>query len=208
MGITIYYSGKLFSMEQLPTLIEEVTEICQRVGWEYQIIYRSFEIPVQGIAFAPKGSQYVWMTFLDDGTLISPDSYLTAQELELDIEDECRVETKTHYAGPKAHMMLITLVKYIGAKYFSAIGMYDESHFWETRNEAICRREFEVMEQWVAQMICKLDKLDGRIGDVGDSGELVDERIWALMDEMPMFDVLTLLETPRPSTDEFSTMDN
>ena len=208
MGITIYYFGKIRAMAELPSLVNEVTELCQHVGWEHEIIYRSFEIPVQGIAFAPKGSDPVWMTFLDNGTLLSPDGYEMIQQFELDLEKDCKVETKTHYAGVKNHMRVIKLIKYLGAKYFSDISMYDESRYWQTGSETICRREFEIMEKWVTQMISKLDELDGRIGDVGESGELVEERISALINKMPVLDVLNHLITSRPGMDEFTTLDN
>lgn len=208
MGITIYYCGRLHSMEQLPCLVEEVIHLSGRAGWENEIIYRSHEIPLQGIAFAPKGSEPVWLTFLDDGDLVNPNDYEMITKGSDELMKKYRAETKTHYTGATNHIRIIKLIKYLGAKYFSEFGMYDESQYWQTGNEAICRKEFEIMEKWVSQLVSRLDEMDGRIGEIGETGELVNERIHALMMRMPVEDLATYLDTPRPETEVMGSLDN
>ncbi|MEP6794523.1 MAG: hypothetical protein ABJB16_09380 [Saprospiraceae bacterium] len=204
MGITIYYSGKLRTMEQLPSLMDEVIQHCNHVKWEYEIIYRSFEIPLQGIAFEPKGSHAVWMTFMDDGLLVAPHDYAIAKDPVRKFKNDYRVDTKTHYVGADVHMQMITFIRYLSDTYFSKFVMYDESEYWQTNNRSTCEREFGIMEQWVRQMINKLDELDGRIGEIGDAGEIVDERIYNLLLQMPPLEVLEHLHTPRPGMEVFS----
>lgn len=205
MGITIYYKGKLHTMEKLPSLIEEVIFFCRQSHWEYELFHRSCEVPVQGIAFEPKGSHAVWMTFNDNGELITPPAY---EEFGEDIDKNYQVNTKTHYAGYKNHIRVVELIRYLALEYFSEFSMLDESQFWQTRNKAICQKEFEIMEQWVGQMINRLDELDGRIGEIGDAGEIVDERIFCLLMNMPAEELAVLLDTPRPVTAMMGSLDN
>ncbi len=35
MGLTIHYSARLKNRDLLPQFIEEVADICQSIGWEY-----------------------------------------------------------------------------------------------------------------------------------------------------------------------------
>ncbi len=205
MGITIYYRGKLRSMEQLPSLVEETKSICKRIGWEYELIHRSYEVPIQGIAFEPKGSHAIWMTFNDDGQLITPYDYV---EFGKDLDKNYQADTKTHFAGAGTHMKIVELIRYLAIMYFSGFGMYDESQYWQTRNKAICEKEFDIMERWVRQLIGRLDELDGRVGEIGEAGEIMDERIHDLMMTMPWEDLAEHLCTPRPEPEVMSNLDN
>ncbi|HZV69293.1 MAG TPA: hypothetical protein VFG10_07110 [Saprospiraceae bacterium] len=120
----------------------------------------------------------------------------------LEQEKDYRVDTKTHFAGAGLHMQLITFIRFLSDTYFTTFGMYDESQYWQTNNKSICENEFTVMEQWVRQMIKKMDKIDGRIREIGNAGEMVDERIFNLLLFMPSSEIIEQLYTPRPIVDE------
>lgn len=201
MGITIYYAGKLRSMEQLPSLIKTVTTQCDLVHWEYTRIYSSFDIPIQGIAFEPKGSHAIWMTFLDDGRLVAPHDYIMAKEMGKRIKNDYQVDTKTHFAGAGVHMQIVDFIRDLSTTFFSKFRMFDDSEYWQTNNRNVCENEFRVMEKWVGQMIQKLDNLDGRPGDIGDAGEIMDERIIDLLRRMDPLDLVEQLHTPPPKAE-------
>jgi hypothetical protein len=181
MGLTIFYSGQLRNVSQMPDLIEEVTDICRSHDWKVDFHFRTNEIPVSGISFMPKGGQPIWLTFLQDGTLINADLYI--------IKDQVRfprrfrkafpiLNTTTQFAGIDAHMAIVRLMRYLKEKYFDRFHFIDESKYWETNDEDVCRRHFKMFEEWMDEMARELSKLDGRIHD---GGETVQERIDILL---------------------------
>ncbi|MFZ1676948.1 MAG: hypothetical protein WAT91_06730 [Saprospiraceae bacterium] len=198
MGITIFYSGRLRSLEQLPSLIKDVIHQCNQMKWGYEKILPSFEVPIEGIAFAPTGSQAIWMTFLENHQLVSPEDYEFSRHMGKRIKKDHLMETKTHFAGATIHMQIITYLRHLSDTYFSAFSLVDESQYWETNDKICCENEFRFMEKWVGQMICRLDALDGRVGEVGRSGEIMDERIMDLLKRMDPMDVVENLHTPPP----------
>ncbi|HZV69288.1 MAG TPA: hypothetical protein VFG10_07085 [Saprospiraceae bacterium] len=198
MGITIFYSGRLRSMELLPSRIKDVVHQCTQMKWGYEKILPSFEIPVEGIAFEPTGSQAIWMTFLENRQLVSPEDYLFSRHVGQRIKRDHLMETKTHFAGATIHMQIIPYVRHLSDTYFSAFRLVDESQYWETNDRSLCESEFRWMEKWVYQMISRLDALDGRVGEIGRSGEIMDERIMDLLRRMDPMDVVENLHTPPP----------
>jgi hypothetical protein len=146
MGLTIHYSGKLRNPGCLPTLLDETIDICQTLQWEYNVLERHDKFPIEGIMAAPEGSEPLWLTFLEDGTMCHPMIY------EIDLEEhggnlppdaEHWLFTKTQYAGVDAHMAMIRLIRHLTEKYFERFELHDESQYWETGDEAKCRQIFE-----------------------------------------------------------------
>lgn len=85
MGLTIHYSAHLRQMEDLPTLVKEVADICTSLNWEYQIIDAApIAVPaaamplepgetdpklitLKGIIFGPPERENVLLTFTNSG---------------------------------------------------------------------------------------------------------------------------------------------
>ncbi len=146
MGLTIHYSGRLRSRECLPALLEETIDICQTLAWPCEVLARRDDVPVEGLILVPEGSEPVWLTFLEDGTMCNPVMYAYLQAHPgSGIPASARewLFTKTQYAGVETHMALIRLLKYLSQKYFERFVLHDESQYWETGDEAICRQLFE-----------------------------------------------------------------
>jgi len=120
-----------------------------------------------GIDFTPDGSEPVSICFLSNGRMstimqlacwgdFETESVITIQSEELDAEgnwisssDSMKLDkaefnrllymcsTKTQYAGPDAHELIIGVLRYISKTYLSDFKLTDEAEFWETDNKQI-----------------------------------------------------------------------
>lgn len=145
MGLTIHYSGKLRNPAILPSLIEEAADISQTMQWPYEVIDKTPDVPVGGILIAPEGSEPLWLTFHEEGFMCNPMLYAYVQEVEgkgIPQEAEQWLFTKTQYAGVEVHMALIRLMRHLSQKYFEKFEVHDESQYWETNDEDLCRKRF------------------------------------------------------------------
>ena len=137
MGLSIHYSGILRDKKLLAHLIEEVKEISETLDWTPHIID---DKDLKGIAFAPKGSEPVFLTFDHNNRLLSPMNILTKgiyDNVRFDKELMFTTSTKTQYAGPDAHIAIIKLLKHISANYLQSFTLSDEGNYGETGDEKI-----------------------------------------------------------------------
>ncbi|MGB4848030.1 MAG: hypothetical protein WBP41_08945 [Saprospiraceae bacterium] len=180
MGLTIFYSGKIRDIQLLPELTSEVTDICDDLHWVTGPHRHSKEIPLQGFHFHPPGCEPVWLTFRQDGLLADPVYFIFKYCNDPDItpDQEYMLCTVTQYAGIDAHMALIRLLRYLSRKYFEDFQLIDESEYWETGDAGQCIKRFKYFTQEMDEMSGKLDPLDGR---VGETGETFSERIEELL---------------------------
>ena len=126
-----------------------------------------------GIEFTPEGSEPVSLCFLSNGRMssimqlacwgefneektmvlynaeVSEDGKveIRSEELKHTAEDFNRYlylcSTKTQYAGPRAHEMIIAVFRYINKTYLAEFRMVDEAEFWETGDEELLLKNFE-----------------------------------------------------------------
>ena len=69
MGLSIHYSGYLQRKKLLDHLIDEIKDICETLDWATKTID---EDEIKGVCFTPKGSEPVFLTFNQNGRLLSP----------------------------------------------------------------------------------------------------------------------------------------
>ncbi|HEX5112235.1 MAG TPA: hypothetical protein VFV79_05280 [Saprospiraceae bacterium] len=183
MGLTIHYSGKLRGAECIQPLIEETIDVCQSMNWPYQILPIDPEVPVEGILVNAEGSEPLWLTFQKDGTMCNPILYAYVLKEEgkgIPGEAEQWLFTKTQYAGVETHMALIRFMRYMSEKYFEKFELHDESQFWETNDEEVCRKTFEKYGLIMDMVGAALDSLE-HIPD--EPAESLAERIEKLLGE-------------------------
>ncbi len=183
MGLTIHYSGKLRGAECIQPLIEETIDICQSLNWPYEILSIDPEVPVEGILANPEGSEPLWLTFLQDGTMCNPILYAYVLKEEgkgIPAEAEQWLFTKTQFAGVDAHMAMIRFMRYLSEKYFERFELHDESQFWETNDEEICRKAFEKYGLIMDMMEAALESLE-HVPD--EPAEKLADRIEKLLEE-------------------------
>jgi hypothetical protein len=164
MGLTIHYSGKLRNPASIPSLIEEAIDISESMHWPYEIIEPIPNVPIQGVLISPEGSEPLWLTFHEAGFMCNPILYNYVLEVEgksIPADAEQWLFTKTQYAGVEVHMALIRLLRYLSQQYFERFELHDESQYWETNDESICRKRFG-----------EYDRLMNMVGDALDNMEI------------------------------------
>jgi len=137
MGLSIHYSGKIKDTGQIPLLIEEVLDVCTVFNWDYQIID---DESLTGISFTPPGCETLSLSFLPDGQLAS------WIRLLYDIEPATVISVKTQFAGMDVHKTIIKLLQYLSTKYFSRFDLQDEGGYWETGDEMVLARQFDIYD--------------------------------------------------------------
>ncbi len=72
---------------------------------------------------------------------------IRSEELKHTAEDYNRYlymcSTKTQFAGPQAHEMIIGVVRYVSKTYMADFKMVDEAQFWETGDKEMLLKNFE-----------------------------------------------------------------
>ena len=151
--IKIRYRGRLKSPSDVQPLIVETEDICKSNGWTYRIWDEdwkelqtvhlnpagqgmSFEghAPLKGISFSIGESEGIWLTFTPDGmlqslfTLVNPTFFLNDEQFPWQ-------RVKTGYDGPKSHLAMCKLFRYLEDKYFEVFEVLDESGYWEERDD-------------------------------------------------------------------------
>ena len=155
MGLTIHYKCSFKKSASLSEMIEEVRDIVEVYKWEYHIFEKEFpkggfgkkefNRNIYGIAFLPPQCEGVSLCFLSNGQMGNP------QMLEYWLKSKKPSEqrlifsnfTKTQYAGPKVHKIIIDLFRYLNKKYFKDLFLFDEGNYWQTNNEATLRYTFK-----------------------------------------------------------------
>ena len=162
MGLSIFYSGHLRDVSQLPALVEEVCDLCDGLQWKCEIFEPSIKYPLSGVVFCPSGSEEIWLTFLSDGCLANPASIYDIAGKSLVPSKNVVVDSIVQYAGPEARMQLIQMLRYLSKKYFRYLHITDESEYWKTGDPEKCRDWFLMFDSWMKNMSEDLGKLDGR----------------------------------------------
>ena len=164
MGLTIHYSGKLRNPADIPVLIAEASDIGKSMHWDVELLPHVDDIPLEGVLIAPQGSEPLWLTFHEKGFMCHPLLFVHVREVEgKDIPEDAEqwLFTKTQYAGVETHMAMIKFLRYLSEKYFERFELHDESEYWETNDESICRKNFD-----------RYDRLMSMVGDALDSMEI------------------------------------
>jgi len=180
MGLSIFYSGKLRNLQQLPELSAEIIDICSQLHWPYDYYTPTAKIPIRGIWFHPPGSDPIWMTFLSNGEVADPWT-IAARDIpgaQIKMNERILINPATQYAGPEAHMTLIRLLRYVSKKYFLDFRLTDESEYWETGNAEKCKDWFAMFAVWMNNMSADLGKLDGRGYETGEHFAERMEDLW------------------------------
>lgn len=160
MGLTVHYFGKLTSPAGVFGLIDEVSDICESAGWEYEVIDRVLEgVPddylkllddgatafhARGISFqVHEKAESTMLCFGPDGRTLSPMA-LFRPDLT-DWNDDLLAHysfSKTQFAGPDGHVVLCRILKYLFGKYFAEVEVNDEGEYYHTEDRALLDQKF------------------------------------------------------------------
>lgn len=145
MGLSIHYSATIRHISLVEQLIEETTDVCKSMQWEYHAIRETGDDGVNGIVFSPQNWDPVFLTFLQNRRMCSPINLKYKKSYAangLDPELIYTTSTKTQFAGPAAHIALLKFLKYLKEKYFETFEMDDEGYYWETNDKKILLKRF------------------------------------------------------------------
>ena len=125
-----------------------------------------------GIDFTPEGSEPVSVCFLSNGRMSSiiqlacwgkfrEEEHFTVITEEWDADGKtrsstekrmldqtkynqmlCGCSTKTQFAGPDTHELIIGVLRYISNNFLSDFELRDEGEFWETDDSALLQKNF------------------------------------------------------------------
>lgn len=155
MGLTFHYSGSFRKDASLQGLIEEVKDIAEINGWPHHVFEKqfppdgfdkeTFNNKIYGISFNPPGSEPVWLCFLSNGKLSTPElvQFYGKAENPNERKNLYLVSTKTQTAGVSTHKLIIDLLKYLDRRYLTGLKVYDEGQYWETGDEILLEEIFK-----------------------------------------------------------------
>lgn len=170
MGVTIHYSGNLRNPADIAPLIAETIDISTSMNWEHDVIDPKPGMPVRGIVIVPENSDPLWLTFHERGFICNP--ILISFMMEVDPghvtakEAEYWLCTRTQDAGFDVHKKLISLLRYLSEKYLSRLVVHDDSQYWETNDEGICRQYFEESKKEFNKEITDFEEFNPIFGNI------------------------------------------
>ena len=166
MGLTIHYAAQLNDPRSLPLLVAEVQDICASAHWTYTRIPvddQEEHLDLRGIVVnLSRESEPLWLTFSSDGRLTTPLAYQMRDRFP---DWAFQAFTKTQFAGPQTHIVLVHLLKYLAGKYFSSIQVNDEGQYWDTEDVGVLRERFETYQQVFNQVFDVLQTLPAVPGE-------------------------------------------
>jgi len=168
MGITLFYKGRIKSAELLPKLIEEVKDIAMANKWHYHgfndtfpensLGKESFDDELYGISFTPPGCETLDLVFLSNGKLASVLNFCMNRHSP-DFELIDGTFAKTQFAGFEVHKLLVHMLDHISKKYLDNFEMMDEANYWETRDEEVLRKNFELLDNLINSFQNRLETI-------------------------------------------------
>lgn len=157
MGITINYKGKLDSPSLTDAFCDELEDIAQSMGWDYNRFDfdEKDETPVKGLFIGPKDKSEPLQFMIDK------EGYLrNALLLEhFDHTDEMTFlnHTKTQYAPIGIHIVIIKLLKYLHQKYISNLEVWDEGDYWQTGDAVLLKKKMDFLAEKMDQFATMLE---------------------------------------------------
>jgi hypothetical protein len=151
-------------------MIDEVADICESAGWEYQLIDLELEgVPedylkllddkatkyrARGISFSVhEKAESTMFCFGPDGRTLSPMA-LFRPDLT-DWNDDMLAHysfTKTQFAGADGHVVLCKILKYLFGKYFSEVEVNDEGEYYYTEDRTLLDQRFGAYDEAFAKV--------------------------------------------------------
>jgi len=182
MGVTIHYKGRINDPVIINSLIDEISDICEDMKWEYTIIEKEENDidhpPIQGIVFSiHEECEPVGFIFDKNGRLRSPISIPFYEEND---KHQLVVSVKTQFSSPDIHIVLIKLLRYIKSKYIENLEVTDEGEYWETSNKARLKYLFDFLNEKL-NIICDILEGNKNKFSKSDSPEQIADKIEELL---------------------------
>jgi hypothetical protein len=165
MGITIHYSGRFNPNASLEELVIEVKEIAENFNWPHRIFETEFPEQVDddnthngkvyGIQITPPEFESVDICFLSNRRMSGLINLMLWNDATNPTEREYiyKLHSKSQFAGPHLHKTVIELFRHLNKRaYFAAFELYDESAYWETKDEVLMQQNFKFLGEMIENM--------------------------------------------------------
>jgi hypothetical protein len=161
LDLGFFYSGSFSKDASLCEMIQEIKDIVGVNEWkcmEFEDTFPEDDLggkyydseTIYGISFTPANCDTIWLCFLSNGKISSPEHL----ELFGYTEDEgklsalCTMYAYTHIAGQKIHMQVLDLLRYLNKKYFSELDIKDLSNYWTSGDEETMKQTIKVHQEF------------------------------------------------------------
>ncbi|MEN8119184.1 MAG: hypothetical protein ABFS35_02510 [Bacteroidota bacterium] len=177
MGLTIHYQGSLNSKEKITQLVNELEDISKDMGWDYTLIEKYKEDkdtvpPLYGIVMTTaKGCEMLSFIFDEDGNLRHP---VALQYFDYDDKNQLYVATKTQYATPEDHIVIIKLLRYIKKVYITNLKVIDEGEYWQSSDKERLVYLFNFLKEKIEQ-VANIIENSGELAEVKNNDELIEK---------------------------------
>jgi hypothetical protein len=168
MGITIFASGTINTLEAIPQLVVEVKEIAEKHGWRYSVVDDDFKVEsaaklVPATADQPaviEGSLGLKgiVLFIDPkceslGILFNRSGALTCvmqQMLRSDLPGlEPFTSCKTQFGCIDSHIEMVHLLDILKKRYIADLVVTDEGEYWESRDVERLSNKRDVLDHYM-----------------------------------------------------------
>ena len=163
MGLSIHYRGQLKDRKKVHALRKELVNISKEMGWEYTLIEKNKDdkdtVPtLYGIVITTaKGCEMLSFIFDEDGKLRHP---VALMYYDYNDKTQLYVATKTQFASPADHIVIIKLLRYIKKVYFSNLHVMDEGEYWESSDKERLVYLFNFLKEKIEQFANIIENSD------------------------------------------------
>jgi hypothetical protein len=114
--------------------------------------------PIYGISFTPPECETISLNFLSNGVMVCTSCIHLFGNSKNETERNYIYQpfAKTQYAGMIVHATIINILKYLNEKYFTDFKMIDESHYWETGDENVLRKQFKAYDALLDNLVLSM----------------------------------------------------
>jgi len=164
MGITIYYRGRINSLDLIGPLSYEMEDIARSLGWGAHLwnedlskpntarIQRRKDniriighVPLNGITLFPhRDCEQLSLTFDRVGNLTDHFgmTLIAAGEKK---SGESWLSTKTQFSPLETHMTIVKIMQYLKKHYVGNLEVHDDGGYWETGDVQELRRRTDLI---------------------------------------------------------------
>ncbi len=170
MGITIFASGKLDRIGDIPHVIDDLKRTAEENNWKHHVIDDDFDVQPNAVltrrdsglpGSAIEGSvglkgiivivdpQAEPLAILFDRSGVLTDLMQQISWMHDDERSERFTMCKTQFGTIDAHIQIIELLDNLKKKYISDLTVNDEGAFWETRDRRILAEKRVVLGHYL-----------------------------------------------------------
>jgi len=168
LGVTVHFKGKLRGEEAFAALLRRIEETARARTW----LSEKFENDeVTLLRVRPDGEDWDYKG-PTKGIILYLHEDCEPLNLEFDRDLYIQEWVKTHFAGVRTHVELITLLRDV-EQYFEALKVEDEGEYWETGNEATLADHIRRCDEAIAELVrenpsaqVKVREPNGRLTDL------------------------------------------